>query len=66
LLRATYYATQDAILAVSYFRKNASKYHIDPDKIILAGNSAGGFAALEATYAKNEDFGHMANIPMPK
>jgi predicted peptidase len=63
LLRATYYATQDAILAVSYFRKNASKYHIDPDKIILAGNSAGGFVALEATYAKNEDFGHMANIP---
>ncbi|QKJ32491.1 alpha/beta hydrolase [Mucilaginibacter mali] len=63
LLRASYYATQDAKRAVAYFRKNAAKYHIDPDKIILAGNSAGGFMALDAVYAKNEDFGRMASIP---
>jgi poly(3-hydroxybutyrate) depolymerase len=63
LIRATYRSTQDAIRAVAYFRKNAAKYRIDPDRIILGGNSAGGFMALEATYAKNEDFGHMANIP---
>lgn len=62
LLRASYYATQDAKRAVIYFRANAAKYGIDPDKIILAGNSAGGFMALDAAYAKNEDFGRMANI----
>lgn len=63
LLRASYYATQDAKRAVAYFRANAAKYGIDPDKIILAGNSAGGFMALDAAYAKNDDFGRMANIP---
>lgn len=63
LLRASFYATQDAKRAVAYFRKNAARYHIDPDKIILGGNSAGGFMALDVAYSKNEDFGHMANIP---
>jgi poly(3-hydroxybutyrate) depolymerase len=63
LLRASFNATQDAKRAMAYFRKNADKYHIDPDKIILAGNSAGGFMALEAAYSKNEDFGRMANMP---
>ena len=62
LLRAAFYATQDAKRAVAYFRKNAAQYHIDPDKIILAGNSAGGFMALDAAYSKNEDFGHMAGL----
>lgn len=63
LLRASYYATQDAKRAVAYFRANAARYGINPDKIILAGNSAGGFMALDAAYSKNEDFGRMANIP---
>lgn len=63
LLRASFYATQDAKRAVAYFSKNAARYHIDPNKIILGGNSAGGFMALDVAYTKNEDFGHMANIP---
>ncbi len=63
LLRATFYATQDAKRAIAYFRKYAVKYRIDPDKIILGGNSAGSFIALEAAYSKNEDFGRMASIP---
>ncbi|GAB3915081.1 alpha/beta hydrolase [Mucilaginibacter boryungensis] len=62
LLKGSFYATQDAKLAVAYFRTNAAKYHIDPDKIILGGNSAGGFIALNAAYSKNEDFGRLANI----
>ncbi len=62
LLRASFYATQDAKRAVAYFRKNADRYHIDPNRIILGGNSAGGFMALDAAYTKNEDFGRMANI----
>lgn len=63
LLKSSFYAVQDAKRAVAYFRKNAAKYGIDPDKIILGGNSAGGFMALDAVYSKNEYFGHMANIP---
>lgn len=62
LLRASFYATQDAKRAVAYFRKNAAKYGIDPDKIILGGNSAGGFLALDVAYSKNEEFGRMANF----
>lgn len=63
LLKASFYATQDAKLAVAYFRQNAAKYCIDPDKIILGGNSAGGFMALDVAYSKNEDFGRVANLP---
>jgi acetyl esterase/lipase len=63
LLKSSFYAVQDAKRAVAYFRENAAKYGIDPDKIILGGNSAGGFMALDAVYSRNEDFGHMANVP---
>lgn len=63
LLKASFYAVQDAKRAIAYFRKNAAHYHIDPDKIILGGNSAGGFMALDAAYSQNEIFGHMANVP---
>lgn len=31
--------------AVLYLKKNADKYHIDPDKVILQGSSAGGHLA---------------------
>src|SRR5476651_177215 len=40
MIKAAFYATQDAKMAVAYFRKNAAKYQIDPNKIILGGNSA--------------------------
>lgn len=63
LLKSSFYAVQDAKRAVAYFRANAVKYGINPDRIILGGNSAGGFMALDAVYSKNEDFGLMANIP---
>ena len=62
LKKSSYYAVQDARMAVTYFKKNAAKYNIDPDKIILAGNSAGGIIALITAYtnnaelAKNVDF----------
>jgi acetyl esterase/lipase len=63
LLKAAFYATQDAKLAVAYFRANAARYNIDPNKIILGGNSAGGFIALEAPYSQNLAFGRMADLP---
>ena len=62
LLKSGYYAVQDAKLAISYFRENAARYHIDPDKIILAGNSAGGMIALQAAYSSNEELAKMAGV----
>lgn len=36
----------DAKSAVRWMRENAKKFHIDPNKIIASGNSAGGHLAL--------------------
>jgi acetyl esterase/lipase len=63
LLRSSYYAVQDARAAVAYFKKNYKLYNIDPDKIILAGNSAGGIIALQAAYSSNAELAKLADIP---
>lgn len=36
----------DASYAVQYFKHNKDEFNIDPDRIVLAGNSAGGGMAL--------------------
>jgi acetyl esterase/lipase len=38
-------ALLQAAAAVDYIRKNAAKYHVDPDKIAVSGFSAGGHLA---------------------
>lgn len=63
LLRSTYYAVQDARAAVAYFKKNARQYNIDPDKIILGGNSAGGMIALQAAYTSSAELAKKAAMP---
>jgi dienelactone hydrolase len=63
LLKASYYAVQDAKMAVEYFKKHHKEYNIDPDKIILAGNSAGGIIALQTAYASNAELARMAKLP---
>ena len=40
-----YESLKDAKSAIRYLRGNADKYHIDPDKIIASGGSAGGHLA---------------------
>jgi len=62
LKRACYYATLDARQAVAYFRQHAAEYHIDPDKIILGGNSAGGIMALQAAYSTDAELAKFAGI----
>ncbi|WP_037573248.1 alpha/beta hydrolase [Spirochaeta cellobiosiphila] len=52
-------AVADVNDAIRYIKANADKYHIDPEWIVLLGNSAGGYmVALTATSANNgkEDF----------
>ncbi len=63
LLKASYFAVQDLKTAVDYFKKHAAEYRIDPDKIILAGNSAGGMMALQAAYSSNAELAAMAKLP---
>lgn len=42
---------QDIHAAVRYMRAHAAELRIDPDKIYLLGNSAGGMMGLENIYA---------------
>jgi len=65
LKKSCYYAVQDAKTAVKYFRQHHADYNIDPDKIILAGNSAGGIIALQAAYCNDADLAKMAGLPDP-
>jgi poly(3-hydroxybutyrate) depolymerase len=62
LKRSAYYAVLDAKQAVAYFKQHAKEYNIDPDKIILAGNSAGGMIALDAAYSTNAELAKFAGV----
>jgi len=62
LLKSSYYAVQDVKTAVEYFKHNAARYGIDPNKIILAGNSAGGMIALQAAYSSNAELAQLAQL----
>jgi len=62
LQKNCYYAVQDAKSAVAYFRQHHAEYYIDPDKIILAGNSAGGFMALQAAYTTDQELAKAAGV----
>lgn len=43
-------ATEDSQAAVRYFRANAADYRIDPNRIAIAGSSAGGIAAMNTGF----------------
>ena len=66
LHKSCYYAVADAKLAVAYFRQHCKEYNIDPDKIILAGDSAGGMIALQAAYSTDTELAKMAGIAPDK
>ncbi|WP_374951555.1 alpha/beta hydrolase [Mucilaginibacter sp.] len=63
LLRSTYYAVQDARKAIAFFKTHAKEYNIDPDRIILGGNSAGGMIALQTAYSTNAELAKIAALP---
>ena len=54
LVNGCYDAMHDLAEAIDHFKLNASSYSIDPNKIILAGNSAGAIIALQYAYASGE------------
>lgn len=45
----------DAKNAVRFLRKNAAEYGIDPEKMIIAGNSSGGHTAVYAGFTHNDN-----------
>ena len=44
----------DAKRAVAWMKENAVEYNINPDKIVMAGGSAGGHVAMLAAYTPKE------------
>lgn len=57
LERCIYRAVQDSRAAIRWLVKNKKKYGIDPDRIFVAGNSAGGFIALKTAFmAESETY----------
>lgn len=39
-------AVEDVLKAAEFFRKNAKRWNVDPDRIVVTGNSAGGHLSL--------------------
>ena len=64
----TYPTPIDEVFAtILYIRKNAKKYHINPNKIVLAGFSAGGhLAASTAMLWNSEEFAQLFNVSNSK
>ncbi len=58
---------KDAKSAISYIRANADKFHIDAERIIAAGGSAGGHLAAAAASIEdfNEDTDNLNISPIP-
>jgi acetyl esterase/lipase len=48
-------AATDAQAAVRFLRTNATTYRIDPNRIAIAGSSAGAITALNVGYSSSED-----------
>lgn len=53
--RCIYRAVQDSRAAIRYMIHYKKKYHIDPNKIFVAGNSAGGFIALKTAFMNDDE-----------
>lgn len=55
---------EDVKHAISYLRKNATRYSVDDRRIGVFGTSAGGHLALMAAYAPNPNFGIKEKNPI--
>ena len=49
--RAVWRGAQDMSAAIRFFRKNATWFNIDPNRIFIGGSSAGAFCAIHSTFA---------------
>jgi len=53
--RAVYRGLQDGRSAVRFLKANAGTYGIDPNKVYMAGSSAGAFICLHSVYMNDPD-----------
>lgn len=53
--RAGYVALQDAHAALRFLVSHADDYNIDPERVYVAGSSAGGITALNLAFMKDDD-----------
>jgi acetyl esterase/lipase len=60
-------SVKDARSAMRWIRDNAKEYHIDPDRIVACGQSAGGQLALSTALTDhiNEETDNMQTSPVP-
>ncbi len=55
MVEAGYMAMQDGNAAIKYFKANSRKFKVDPNKIFVAGISAGGILALHSGHFDQGD-----------
>ena len=55
IARASYMALQDAHAAMRFLVHNAHAYGIDPDRLFVAGTSAGALTALDLAFMTDKD-----------
>ncbi len=48
-------AVDDVAVAIKFFKEHSSAYHIDTNRIVVGGNSAGGIIALQSVYSTQAD-----------
>jgi poly(3-hydroxybutyrate) depolymerase len=65
LVSNAYPAVLDARQAVAYFRRHSHDFGIDPDRIVLAGNSAGAMIALQTAFSNNRELADSVRIANP-
>lgn len=53
--RAVWRGAQDMSTAIRFFRKNAYRFDIDPNRVFIGGSSAGAFCALHSTFVDNNE-----------
>ena len=53
--RAGYRAVQDVNAAIRFLVHEKSEYHVDPDRVFVAGTSAGGITALNLAFMRESD-----------
>jgi hypothetical protein len=63
LVRGCYTAIQDARRAIAFFRHNAGRLRIDTNRIVLAGNSAGGILALQIAFSNDTELMQLIGNP---
>jgi len=53
--RAGFRAVQDVDAAIRYIIHNKSRYNVDPERVFVAGTSAGGITALNVAFMRDKD-----------